>query len=312
MGLITPEDRKKKSADKAAKKKASLVVKKASPENKKSAKEEETELHLAEIHKLDQEMEQLEKKLGVHGDVKKKQQLKRRFAGDNFDEDLIDFLEGIDRKVKKDIGGDEDQGENDDDEEGKNKPEKEAGKEAEDAEEDKEEEGKKPEKEMGEEDEEEEESEGEMEDEGEEEHSPEEEAEGEVEDEEQKASPEEDEKKQPEKPTPETDIEECKKKLRGIFNRLSEGNIEIMFEQAIKLLSAASSSTEVVAILQQVVLDSFLASAVKPIQVGHASLHENRHWHTCSRCTAHSWSRCQSSWASRSCAASSARSTFIT
>ncbi len=277
MGLITPEDRKKKSADKAAKKKASLVVKKASPENKKSAKEEETELHLAEIHKLDQEMEQLEKKLGVHGDVKKKQQLKRRFAGDNFDEDLIDFLEGIDRKVKKDIGGDEDQGENDDDEEGKNKPEKEAGKEAEDAEEDKEEEGKKPEKEMGEEDEEEEE-----------------------------------EKKQPEKPTPETDIEECKKKLRGIFNRLSEGNIEIMFEQAIKLLSAASSSTEVVAILQQVVLDSFLASAVKPIQVGHASLHENRHWHTCSRCTAHSWSRCQSSWASRSCAASSARSTFIT
>eukprot|EP01022_Parablepharisma_sp_SALTPOND_P024773 TRINITY_DN554_c0_g1_i2.p1 TRINITY_DN554_c0_g1~~TRINITY_DN554_c0_g1_i2.p1 ORF type:complete len:718 (-),score=185.46 TRINITY_DN554_c0_g1_i2:9851-12004(-) len=267
-------------------------VKKKQPDGKVKAaqswKELEKEVHVAEIAKLDRELAYLEKKLGVKGDLKKKQKLKNKFTKENFDLDILDFLDSIDQKVigemeqitkkmegkgkvlpKADIESEEEEEEKMEDEEIEEDQQEEMQDEDEDE----------ANEELGEEQEEyenEEENENEEEDEDEEEEDEEEElAEEEVESEEESENSDNQELQKPksinkaekEETKSEINLEDHKKKLKGIFNRLSEGNVEIMFEQAVKLIGAASDSSSSVRALQQLIVDSFILSAVLPKQV---------------------------------------------
>ena len=69
-------------------------------------KQHEQEVHKLEISKLDEEIDSLEKRLGVR-DSKQKQRLGRSFANENYDDDMLDFLDKIDDKVKGELKGGE-------------------------------------------------------------------------------------------------------------------------------------------------------------------------------------------------------------
>ena len=65
----------------------------------KGVKDLEREIHKSEIMTLDKEITALEGKLGIKGDSKKKQKLKRRYAKENYDADMVDFLDSISEQV---------------------------------------------------------------------------------------------------------------------------------------------------------------------------------------------------------------------
>jgi len=248
------------------------------------------EAHVAEISKLDQELDYLEKKLGIKNNSKKKQSLKNKFKRDNFGEDMLDFLESIDMKVKMDVNkvaevmkkkgkklpqvnyedSDEDQNnseiekhdkeemedEHDDDEiEEANKDELEQEQYNDDSEQES--------KEMDDDDIEEPEQENKELD---KEHSEEESKEMEEESQEiEEDSDNNEESKSEEKKEQELSVDDIKKRFKGLFNRLSEGNIEVIFEQSVKLIKAISRSSKELREIQQILMDSYLLSAVLPI-----------------------------------------------
>ncbi len=155
----------------------------------------------------------LEKKLGVKGNIKKKEQLKKKYARDNFDADMIDFLEGISEEKKE---GEEEK-ENSDEDKGDDDSEVEEGEDL----------GRKEEEKL------------EMKIGEQLEHA-------------------------------ELDMEEQKKKIRGLFNRLSDGNIQIMFEQIRGNLKKAVLSPSQIEGIIEIIVSCFVSAAITPVQVSNA------------------------------------------